>query len=1325
MRLQLTIQRQSLPAVQILWTVAPTRPPLAAAGSSITVSQFLEQINDIIPLESGEWGLEDYAVEVRGFECLHFSELGQILRDDDEVCIRPLQTSDLRVRKISGRHQISADGKHLIDGVAFGRPYLRRADRPAVRIPPRKRRRITYRDDEENVYEEDINDQQVVLRASFNDVSDDQDEDSALEQEFNAELGAELKDLQHDLQAGAKENGHARINEEVQKPLRRSRRQSQRSPHGLGLLQLLDENGQPFAGEYNNPLLDQFGSIEPDTAIKVDKTRNRRPLNYVQGSSKSAKHGVQDSSASPDLPARRNSAGSNRSVHFEDIEPATPVTVRESLNSDDDDEDDDYNADEIDESDKENAEPPAHGADFIVDSSSSSDSSSMTSSDDLGSDETSSSGLSSSDSSSESDVEPEQLSLKGSGKESDGEETSSTSSSGSSDSELESTKRGQSKSQTASTTIQKSDQQIESVKASIPKTTTVSSGQGMKKTVARNQRRREQKHLAFLKREGTLPAEATIRDLREYQQGQQDNVADFESVNKRPKTHSPQLDDAINAKRQALLASIATGGIDISHATDLADLDREDIRSRDQESSQIEEGFETAQQRAQEPDDEIEEPKKDANLEGTPVASSASKPTEISGKQLSPPSQSRRTKLDISSAKRMLFGSLGLRTPKTKEDEQRTREALMNDVRPIKEPQAEAAAESLEDIAADDSWKDKIDLRAVECCHDGIKLSTPPFPFVQRWDPQQQRGYRSQHSQKRKSKKRKRNNSSYYNESYENSQSKNIDCEENVHGNDDWGFQGEKPLNYDEDSNIENAVNDQLLRETGGSSAENFCEAPEQITKQLLPEDLTTCPTLTRETAHEGTVIAFKQLEMSAETNWQPRISEYRTATIDQVKSDGNLQMTPAERDCPNKQVEYDSRTGERLYAKFEMPGYNDEDSDDKLEISFDELISPVLLLAAQKDVGISEDHGKRDEELGTEEALKASPKPIDRAGNDYINAQKTSSDEIEEPSKEAREDISELIRDAGWRSSVQSELNKGLISPRAPNQKECNIEHDDTTLIEAPSPKPNSFSSSPVVHVRSSPPVTKSPCPKSVLASGVEIAESIPPQDFDDNKSAHSDSKHTVEYPSLPQLDGDSELVQEDAQQRSDPTIDQQTLSEDLPSDNTEHLKSASARSSPRSSQENIPSIAPPPDAHLTESEDEFPAPFSQAWNTRMSQEIEIKSESSKENAISPPSYRRSKANGNRASSQRESKQLRRPNYGSSIHEENDEKDTPRASQRKSSQFVDLTISSDSVDLDYNDEDDSFRLPKGPGWVKKTRASKEWSAPLQSSQGKAKTKSK
>jgi hypothetical protein len=81
MRLRLIVQRHNLPDTAIVWPVE--RDP--------TISQLLEQVAEVIPLESGgDWGLEDYAVELRGangknFECLHFQLVQQILADDDEV----------------------------------------------------------------------------------------------------------------------------------------------------------------------------------------------------------------------------------------------------------------------------------------------------------------------------------------------------------------------------------------------------------------------------------------------------------------------------------------------------------------------------------------------------------------------------------------------------------------------------------------------------------------------------------------------------------------------------------------------------------------------------------------------------------------------------------------------------------------------------------------------------------------------------------------------------------------------------------------------------------------------------------------------------------------------------------------------------------------------------------------------------------------------------------------------------------------------------------------------------------------------------------------
>ncbi|KAJ5935737.1 hypothetical protein N7466_005284 [Penicillium verhagenii] len=177
MRLHLVISRHGLPATRVLWTttaaaslgefgtrgaapasvIASSRNPnVAFSNGGYTIAQLLEDVNEVVPLEtepsvfdpefSGQWGLEDYVVEVGGSECLHFMEVEGLLRDGDEVVIRALQLADLRARRLCGRHQIATDGKHLIDGVPFGLPFLKRAttSRPAITIPPRKKRRTVF-----------------------------------------------------------------------------------------------------------------------------------------------------------------------------------------------------------------------------------------------------------------------------------------------------------------------------------------------------------------------------------------------------------------------------------------------------------------------------------------------------------------------------------------------------------------------------------------------------------------------------------------------------------------------------------------------------------------------------------------------------------------------------------------------------------------------------------------------------------------------------------------------------------------------------------------------------------------------------------------------------------------------------------------------------------------------------------------------------------------------------------------------------------------------------------------------------------------------------
>ena len=50
--------------------------------------------------------------------------------------------------------------------------------------------------------------------------------------------------------------------------------------------------------------------------------------------------------------------------------------------------------------------------------------------------------------------------------------------------------------------------------------------------------------------------------------------------------------------------------------------------------------------------------------------------------------------------------------------------------------EGEMEEEGMGEDEDDDSWRERIDLRAVECCDHRVELSTPPFPFYQYWDSQ-------------------------------------------------------------------------------------------------------------------------------------------------------------------------------------------------------------------------------------------------------------------------------------------------------------------------------------------------------------------------------------------------------------------------------------------------------------------------------------------------------------------------------------------------------------------------------------------------------------
>ena len=301
MRLQVSLHRHTLPPVNIIFA-SGTGPSSHTSNGSATIFNLLEDLNEIVPLESsdGEWGLEDYVVEVaatvdqeKSYECLHYLQLKSVLREDDEIVVRPLGSDDLRLWRRGGRMQITADGRHLIDGVVFSKQWLRKDDsRPGVAIPPRKRRRLLYdgedsqkenqeplqpllpaldtthesdSETDDNYAEEEDEDRAITLKEIFedadtseNELSDVDDQEIQLLLEDAAELdGAE------DVEDVLEEQLHAKT-----RLGKRKRRQSEDTS---------DRDDQPFEG-FESPVRTrvlqdvshQFKSVEGGEASEAD-----------------------------------------------------------------------------------------------------------------------------------------------------------------------------------------------------------------------------------------------------------------------------------------------------------------------------------------------------------------------------------------------------------------------------------------------------------------------------------------------------------------------------------------------------------------------------------------------------------------------------------------------------------------------------------------------------------------------------------------------------------------------------------------------------------------------------------------------------------------------------------------------------------------------------------------------------------------------------------------------------------------------------------------------------------------------------------------------
>ena len=346
----------------------------------------------------------------------------------------------------------------------------------------------------------------------------------------------------------------------------------------------------------------------------------------------------------------------------------------------------------------------------------------------------------------------------------------------------------------------------------------------------------------------------------------------------------------------------------------------------------------------------------------------------------------------------------------------------------------------------------------------------------------------------------------------------------------------------------------------------------------------------------------------------------------------------------------------------------------------------------------------------------------------------------VKQPSSPARHEISQVMRDAGWRSSIDSDLKRQMEMHRGASQTPTQPEPNKRSVNGISSPKFHGFSSpSPDGYNKAR---SQSQMPEGQQDSNEQVSESLH-SDIHVAEAPPSSATKTdmsIHYPSLPQLEDSSEIYPDQRQHRSsslyndhsEPTP--QPISPPSLRRLTDHAKSPTPTPTPRFSfndEQNGNQVSSSIDGAANESEsDEFPPLFSQAFETRMSQELDIKSEPSSNNnnnnnSLSPAPKHKPKAaqaSRNKATPKRTVSQQRSSTRTWSPYDSVDSVGNEEASQIQSSQFlpptqtqqsevVDLTMASSDplVEFDdtFEDGDDSWRpsssLPAGSGWIGKS----------------------
>jgi hypothetical protein len=431
-------------------------------------------------------------------------------------------------------------------------------------------------------------------------------------------------------------------------------------------------------------------------------------------------------------------------------------------------------------------------------------------------------------------------------------------------------------------------------------------GEGNRKTRNSNRRKKLRSRLEKLKSLGELPPEANFDDLKNWQA--RNGKAPLMEVTGLKREARSKEQSEMEIKRQQLLRDLASGGVDVDGHSE-----KENIPPRYRNGKQQADVQESAQKSNGSPATTIT---LEATVE-TPAADEQAKPS---------PTEIKKRKLDLSSTKRLLFGSLGVRAPKTKEDEEALRTKLDSSrtkPAPEKVAEAETAEKKIEEEEADENWQQKIVLSATECLYDDIELAAPPFPFQQRWDSDANHAIRQQKNNNNKKNKKRKQRDWQEEEAYESYQ--------------------DTALNYDDPPTT-------TEKETTAQKEEQVIDVnSDDVDLPSLPSDIAAFPVIMNDNeVTVGSIIAFKHLLMSKATNWQPQISDYKVAKVGKIYDNDTLDMVLAKRDREVSEKTETDENGVRQYAGFEMPDDDHEVEDDGFRsVAFADLIEPKMIKAA------------------------------------------------------------------------------------------------------------------------------------------------------------------------------------------------------------------------------------------------------------------------------------------------------------------------------------------------------------------------------------------